>query len=138
MSELDTKQKVLIAFYTEYQKDIPNMKRVVASEIGISQDQFTVSIQKLENENLITGPQYAKGGRGAVPLMVFTDFIMITNYGLQYVEEKLGIQPSMNAGEKVKEVTKKVTAWGYNELKDFTVKVAAELIKGTFSQGPTK
>ncbi|MGE7903428.1 YjcQ family protein [Peribacillus sp. NPDC094092] len=108
MSELDTKQKVLVAFYTEYQKDIPNMRRVIASEIGISQDQFTIAIQKLENEGLLTGAKYAKGGRGAVPLMAFTDYIMVTNYGLRYVEDKLGIQPTMSAGEKVKEVSKKL------------------------------
>ena len=48
---------------------------------------------------------------------------MVSNYGLEYIEKKLGIQPTMSAGEKVKEVTKKVSAWGYNELKEFTVKV---------------
>lgn len=35
MNELDTKQKVLVAFYTEYQKDVPNMKEVTADAIGI-------------------------------------------------------------------------------------------------------
>ena len=99
------------------------MKNVTASEIGINNDQFTIAIQKLENEGLITGAKYTKGGRGSVPLMVFTDFIMVSNYGLEYIQKKLGIQPTMSAGEKVKEVTKKVSAWGYNELKEFTVKV---------------
>lgn len=131
MSELDTKQKVLVAFYTEYQKDVPNMKSVIASDLGISNEQFTIAIQKLENEGLISGAKYAKGGQGSVPLMVFTDFIMVSNYGLNYVEEKLGIQPTMSAGEKVKEVAKKTTAWGYNELKDFAAKVTAELLKGS-------
>jgi methyl coenzyme M reductase alpha subunit len=130
MSELDTKQKVLLAFYTEYQKDVPNMRSITSSELGISNDQFVVAIQKLENEGLINGAKYMKGGRGTIPLAVITDFIMVTRDGLQYVEEKLNIQPTMTALEKTKEVSKKVTEWGYNELKDFAAKVLAEIIKG--------
>jgi|GEM_PF-1128121 len=133
MSELDTKQKVLVAFYTEYQKDIPKMDSIKAAELGIGKDEFVIAIQKLENEGLLTGAKFVKGGRGATPLMVYTDYIMVTGYGLQYVEDKLGIQPTMSAGEKVKEVTKKATSWGYNELKDFSIKVTAELLKGTLS-----
>lgn len=130
MSELDTKQKVLVAIYTEYQKDVPNMRNVTAASIGLDNDRFAVAIQKLENENLIQGPKYTKGGRGTIPLMVIMDFVMVTNYGLAYVEEKLGIRPTMSSSEKLKEVTKKVTSWGYEELKDFAVKVTAEVIKG--------
>jgi hypothetical protein len=130
MSELDTKQKVLLAFYTEYQKDVPNMRNITPSELGISKDQFVVAIQKLENEGLITGAKYMKGGRGVVPLDAITDFIMVTRDGLQYVEEKLNIQPTMTAAEKTKEVSKKVAEWGYNELKDFAAKVLAEILKG--------
>lgn len=133
MAELDTKQKVLIAFYTEYQKDIPNMREVNASDVGVDKDAFIVAIQKLENEGLITGAKFTKGGRGAVPLMVIQDFIMLTNYGLHYVEEKLEIKPTLSAGEKVKEVTSKAAKWGYNELKDFGVKVTAELIKSSIT-----
>ncbi|WP_281976055.1 hypothetical protein [Halobacillus litoralis] len=124
MSELDTKQRVLVAFYTEYQKDLPNMGEVTAEAVGMSQNKFAMAIKKLENEGLLTGGKYAKGDS------VFTDFVMVTNYGLAYVEEKLEIQPTMSAGEKTKEVTKKAGLWGYNELKDFAVKVTAEMLKG--------
>lgn len=39
--ELDTKQKVLVAIYTEYQKDIPDMEGAISSKvIGIDSNAF--------------------------------------------------------------------------------------------------
>ena len=129
MSELDNKQRVLVAFYTEYQKDVPDMKNITHSAVGMTLEEFVIAIQKLENEGLITGVKYAKVLDFNAPVAVFTDFIMVSTYGLQYVEEKLELKPTMSASEKVREVSKKAGLWGYNELKDFAVKVTAEVIK---------
>ncbi|MGG0284107.1 hypothetical protein ABEY41_03050 [Peribacillus butanolivorans] len=122
-AKLDTKQKVLLGFYTEYQKDIPRMIDINAELLGITQEQFKIAIKKLESEGLISGAGYTVMG----PI---TREIMVTPYGLNYVETKLGIDPTNSGEEKVKKLTGRVTEWGYNELKDFAVKVTAELIKG--------
>lgn len=79
---------------------------------------------------MLNGAKYSKGGGSTVPFMVYNDFIMVSGYGLQYLEDKLGIQATMTSSEKLKEVSKKAGSWGYKELKDFAVKVTAELIKG--------
>ena len=64
---LDIKQKVLIAIYTEYQKDLPNIDGNVNADIlGIDNNIFNVAIEKLENEGLITGSNLIKGGSSTV------------------------------------------------------------------------
>lgn len=131
MGSLDTKQKVLLAFYTEYQKDLPQMRSVNSEVLNLDNDKFIVALQKLENEGLINGVTFTVGGRGTIPLMADTRQLMITPYGLNYVENKLGIDPTNSGEEKVKTLTRKVTEWGYNELKDFAVKVTAELLRGS-------
>lgn len=125
--ELDLKQRVLVAFYLEYQKELPEMNSVSADTLDTDQQRFGIAVKKLQNEGFITGAKFAKLD------MVFTDFIMLTGYGLQYAEEVLEIKPTMSASEKVKEVGKKVTAWGYNELKDFSAKVLGEVISKTIN-----
>lgn len=131
MTELDTKQKVLVAIYTEYQKDIPKMEEnITSSNLGISNEQYFIALNKLDNEGYINNVGFVRGGRGNKIISVITNNMMMTRAGIVYVEEKLEITPNMSAGEKVKEVTKKVSAWGYNELKDFAIKVTAEFAKG--------
>lgn len=131
MAELDTKQRVLVAIYTEYQKDLPNMgNNISAYDLGIEYDVFKVALLKLSNEGYIRGADFIRGGQGNKITSVYTREIMMTRDGIDYVEEKLGIKPDMSAGEKVKEVSKTVAAWGYNELKDFAIKVTGEIVKG--------
>lgn len=131
MAELDTKQKVLVAIYTEYQRDIPKMEEnITESNLGLTTEQFFIALNKLDNEGYINNIGFVRGGRGNKILSVITINMMMTREGIKYVEEKLGITPNMSAGEKVKEVTRKVSDWGYNELKDFAIKVTAEVVKG--------
>ncbi|WP_077212388.1 YjcQ family protein [Bacillus dakarensis] len=129
MDKLDIKQRVLVTFYIEYQKDLPEMEKVNATDLGISHDIFKMALLKLINEGLITGVEFTRGGQGNKILGAFTTNILMTSKGIDYVEQKLGITPTLTAGEKVREVSKKVAEWGYNEIKDFTVKVAAEIAK---------
>lgn len=129
MAELDVKQRVLVLIYTEYQKDIPDMKgTITATNLNISPDVFKIALHKLDNERYISGVRYARGGPGNKILSVFTDEIMMTRDGINYVEEKLDIQPTMSAREKAVEVSKRMANWGYNEFKDLISKVASELI----------
>lgn len=54
--ELDVKQQVLVAIYTEYQKDIPMIhKEVTLNSLGIEKEKFDIVIEKLEHEGLISG-----------------------------------------------------------------------------------
>lgn len=125
---LDTKQKVLIAIYTEYQKDIPDMRNAIkANLLGIENQAFCVAIEKLENERLIKGSSITKAKGRA--LAIYTDGIMMTPEGIEYVENKLGIEKSMSGIEKVHEMAKKSATWGWNEFKDITVKVLSEMGK---------
>lgn len=125
--EFDAKQKVLVAIYMQYQKDIPDMEQVTAESIGLEKKIFLTALEKLENESLIRGVKFVRGGGEA--LMAFTDHIMMTPYGLNYVENKLNIQPEKTGLEKMKDISQKAAAWGWNEAKDFAVKVVSEIIQ---------
>lgn len=129
--ELDTKQKVLIAIYTEYQKDIPNIEEeVTPQKLGIGLEEFRIAIAKLENEKLINGTiiPKSKGYKWGV-FCVMLDNTMMTPYGIDYVENKLGIDKTLSGMDKVKKVGEKCVIWGWNEFKDITVQVLSEMGK---------
>lgn len=129
---LDNKQKVLVAIYTEYQKDVPDMRNAItAPKIGVERDVFLMALIKLENESLITiGTEPLYGGDGAVPVDIYTGSIKITVRGIQYVETALNIEPTLTNQDKVRTVEKKSLEWGIDQLKDFAAKVLAEILKG--------
>lgn len=119
--DLDLKQRLLVALYLEYQKELPVMKTVDFELLETDSKRFRVAIQKLQNEGLITGAKFAGPN-------TYIHGVMLTVYGLEYVEEILELKATMSAGDKVKNVSKKVTVWGYNELKDFSAKVLGEIV----------
>lgn len=126
--KLDTKQKVLVAIYTEYQKDIPNMiNNIKAKELGIDNAVFEIALDKLMNEGLITGVDFIKSNHQI--LVTYMDKLMMTRDGIEYVETKLGIERTLSGVEKVQEILKKSADWGWNEFKDITVKVLSEMGK---------
>lgn len=130
---LDTKQKVLIAIYTEYQKDLPNIDgNVKANILGVDNKIFNVAIEKLENEGLIIGSDLRKGGSSTVwnTLMVNLNHTKMTPDGISYIEEKLGIEKTLSGAEKVKHVSLKVVEWGWDQFKDVASKTLSEIIKG--------
>ena len=128
---LDTKQKVLIAIYTEYQKDIPNIETEVKyDKLGIGLDEFKIAIAKLENEGLIRDTIVSKMGNSKWGVgIVLLDRTKMTPYGIDYVENKLGIDKTLSGLDKVKQVGEKCTTWGWNEFKDITVQVLSEMGK---------
>lgn len=127
---LDTKQKVLIAIYTEYQKDLPNMEEAItASNLGLKHDILKVALKKLTNENLISGVVFSNGGESVVPLLAAVDYCQMTGRGIDYVENKLDIQPSLSGTEKVTKVIEKTAEWGWEQIKDIGAKVLAEMTK---------
>ncbi len=127
--ELDNKQKVLLAMYVEYQKDLPEMdKNIKAGVIGLPQDVFYVALDKLVNEELITDVVFSRGGNGSVPLMAFLNKAKLTRVGLDYVENKLQIEKILDGKGKVQKVAEKAGLWGLDQIKDMTAKVLAEMV----------
>lgn len=133
--ELDTKQKVLVAIYTEYQKDKPNMKETItANNLGIDIDVFKIALDKLDNEGLVSGLDFTRGGDDSIPRYVNVDYAKMTPYGIQYVETKLTIEKTLSAKEKVEKIVEESTKWGFEQLKDIAAKVLTEIaVKGISS-----
>lgn len=126
----DAKQKVLIAIYTEYQKDIPDMNaNIKADLLGLSQDEFKAAMDKLDNENLINGAKFSRGGSNSIPLAVFIDNLKMTSKGIDYVEEKLQVNRTLTGTEKIKKIANDSASWGWEQFKDITSRTLAELIK---------
>jgi hypothetical protein len=130
--KLDLKQKVLVAIYTEYQKDVPEMDNITQSLFDIDESKFIIALKKLENEDKINGLKFAEFTEGTLLLPNTMSQVMMTNHGMDYVENVLGIQPTLNGLEKAREVASKAGGWGFEQLKDFAVKVTTEMIKVTF------
>lgn len=132
---LDTKQKVLIAIYTEYQKDIPEIHNEITPEkLGIDEEIFDIAIVKLENEGLIIDTSLISGmisidSKNRWSISTRLDNTKMTPYGINYVENKLGIDSTLSGFDKVKKVGEKCAIWGWNEFKDITVKILSEMGK---------
>ena len=125
--DLDVKQMVLFAVYTEYQKDLPNMGELNAEELGIDDARFVVALDKLENEGHITGLRMY-GGIGGDYTITLTGLKM-TRDGIEYVENKLSIDKTLGGKEKVGKFGEIALKWGWEELKDFAAKVLAEMAR---------
>lgn len=126
--EFDTKQKILIAIYTEYQKDIPDMrKNIKAHAISIDNKTFFVALEKLENEGYITGVRFIRSDEGIIT--AFTNDVMMTRDGLEYVETKLNILKTLTGKEKLLKIVKDAPTWGWDQLKDLAARTLAEMAK---------
>lgn len=127
--KLDTKQKVLIAIYTEYQKDLPKMfDNITPEKLGIDEDVFKVAIDKLQNEELINGATVTLCLGQDYP-DVLIDFVKMTRDGIDYVENVIGIEKTLTGIEKVKAIIAKMTEWGFDQLKDIAARTLNEMAK---------
>lgn len=126
--KLNTKQKVLVTIYTEYQKDIPDMEQEITPEkVGIERNAFIWALDKLVNEEYIT--EYEKYFADDECQEYSLYGMKITRHGIDYVETKLGIDKTLSGFDKVKKVGEKCANWGWNEIKDITVQVLSEMGK---------
>ncbi|MBC9783533.1 hypothetical protein H1S01_03275 [Heliobacterium chlorum] len=132
MTKLDAKQKVLLAIYTEYQKDIPDMTNVTPESIGISRSAFNVAISKLSNEGLIDKVIAVSGDNEVEYLM---HKAMMSREGISFVESKASIEPTDNGNQKIKKLMEECLKWGWEQAKDICAKALAEMAKGTM--GPS-
>lgn len=126
--EFDSKQKVLVAIYTEYQKDIPNMKdNIRANKLGLEANVFNIALEKLENEGLITDVHFSRGGGRLI--LSFTDDVKMTREGIEYVENKLEIPKTLTGMQKVQKLAKDGASWGWDQFKDIAARTMAEMFK---------
>lgn len=126
--KFDTKQRILIAIYVEYQKDKPNMGNNIGFNVlEIEKQVFEIALKKLDNEELITGVKFSEGG-GRI-LIAFTDNIMMTPQGIEYMETKIGLSHVLPGKEKVEFIFKNAVSWGIEQLKDVAAKTLAEMNK---------
>lgn len=84
----DTKHQVLYALYSEYQKDVPDMRLVDWHSVDISELAFNAALLKLQNEGyiqgLITNPPNEMNARKLYA--VKRDHVFLTGKGVEYVE----------------------------------------------------
>ena len=127
--KLDLKQKILVAIYTEYQKDEPEMNNITKNLFDIDEQKFIIALKKLENEQQIVGVKLAEYVDGIFLLPNTMTNVMMTNRGIDYVENVLDIQPTLTGKEKAKAILSKAGELGFDQLKDFAARVTAEMLK---------
>jgi hypothetical protein len=126
--ELDTKQKVLLAIYMEYQKDVPDMlENITSKNLGIGEVAFEVALEKLENEELITGAVFQLPLGGGKHTR--TADIMMTREGIEYVENRIGIEKTLSGIDKLKYIVKKTAELGWDQAKDLAARTMADIAK---------
>lgn len=128
--ELDSKQRVLLAIYTEYQKDIPVMKDITHKLLGLEIQVFGIAVEKLINEGMINASPTVikhKGGIRQQIKAVNLNGVKMSSKGLEYVEKKLFIDQTLSNKEKVEKVMESAGNWGWEQIKDIGTKVLAEM-----------
>lgn len=134
--ELNNKNKVLIAMYKIYNEDIYNLEKVVnADKLGMTFEEFKIALDGLFKDGLIKDVQFARAGNQ--PPLPFWDKASITEKGIDYVENKIGIDKTLDKKEKAKLIIKKCIKYGWEELKDigtsYGAKLTAELVKNNMN-----
>lgn len=85
--QLAVTHQVLLALYSETQKEHPNVcSFVTPKKLGINPIQFRVVIDKLENDGFIYGSLIITGDCCPIPRMVIIDNARLTQFGLECVE----------------------------------------------------
>ena len=90
MKELEDKEQVLMAFYTQYYKgagydDLKQLDQHLTQEIG--EERYSAAIKELESEGLIFGMEQVEAREKAGE-----DSPMATNEGMLYVNDILNLQ----------------------------------------------
>lgn len=129
--DLDSKQKVLLAIYTEYQKDIPNMELITNVNLDMDSQVFRIAVDKLQSEGFIIGAKIHFPAGNPYPDKLIPHFIKMTREGIEFVEEKMEIQRSWTSKEKVEDLKIKFGKLGWDALSDFAAKTLVEILKQT-------
>ncbi|WP_206810725.1 hypothetical protein [Paradesulfitobacterium ferrireducens] len=124
----DTKQQVLLALYTEYQRDLPNFNHISAASLGMEVETFNFALKKLQDEELIGDVHLIWGDENeSVPMGVILSLCKLTRLGIEYVEQNFGLVNGWPAAQKVMILGSKYQEWGLQELFRLYSRVQAEL-----------
>ena len=83
--DLDSKQKVLLAIYTEYQKDIPKMELITNVNLDMDSQVFRIAVDKLQSEGFIIGAKIHFPAGNPYPDKLIPHFIKMTREGIEFV-----------------------------------------------------
>ncbi|KLU62979.1 hypothetical protein CEB3_c06420 [Peptococcaceae bacterium CEB3] len=111
MRRLDSKQRVLLALYTEYQKDIPEFTRLDHEVLGLSRDVFHCAMKKLLDEEFIENAHLIWGEDRSIPLGVVLDVVKLTPSGIRYIEELFALNRTLPGRDKVGAILTAAEAW---------------------------
>lgn len=128
--DMDPKMLVLLALYTEYQKPIPKLYSITFDTVGLEKDVFNVAVEKLQNEDYISGARFSKGGRHKPPRIVWLDDAILTRNGIDYAKQILVIHDENSKKSTLEKIMKKAVEWGNERLENIAAKTLAEIIKG--------
>ena len=91
------KLKVMLSFLREINDgNMPN-----AGDYGLKNPEFWDIIEAAQDEGLIKGAVFSKGGQGNAILMCFTDGIKLTVKGMEYLSQN---STAMKAYKGLKEI----------------------------------
>jgi len=95
--DLDEKNQVLVAIYTEYQKPLPKIDKSINHDIvNLEKLIFNAAIAKLENEGYIKGSILLGALNPLNPKVVRLTKTVITSKGIKYVEDMLEIDEKLS------------------------------------------
>lgn len=122
--ELDSKEQVLVAIYTEYQKDMPEMDSITYISLGIPKKDFSGILLKLRSEGFVDNMKFLSKGRANSSAVDICEAQM-SSYGIEYAEKKLDIEKNLPTSEKVAKVVEKTKQIGLVLLSEFAELVAS-------------
>lgn len=124
---LDSKQKVLLALYTEYQKDVPEFIRLHPEALGMSQGVFYFAVKKLVDEEFIENVHLIWGEERSIPLGAALDVLKLTRHGIRYIEELFALDWTLQGREKVRVILTFSQDWGDEPLLHWISRIYREL-----------
>lgn len=80
---MNAENRVFLELYTEYNKDIPNMRSINAWNLGMQENIFNYALQKLQDKNIISGLKVTRGYDGTI-LKVYLDGVRLTENAGEY------------------------------------------------------
>lgn len=134
--KLDMKDQLILVIYKEYNQDIPDIQHKIRPELlDIEPEVFFNTIDKLQNELLISEAIIKRAYKSHQPVGVLLNHMVITPRGIEYVEKMLEIEKNLSKAEKLKRIGKKVGEWTLEQGKDITAKTLAYLLENMMTQG---
>ncbi|CAA7600314.1 Bacteriophage Tuc2009, YjcQ [Acididesulfobacillus acetoxydans] len=123
----DSKQKVLLALYTEYQKDLPEFTRLDHEALGLSRDVFNYALKKLLDEEFIENAHLIWGEDRSIPLGVVLDVVKLTPNGIRYIEELFALNRTLPGRDKVRAILTAAGDWDGEPLLAWIQEIFREL-----------